>query len=408
LRSRVPDQQRLSRDELADRSGASPAYLDQLIAAGILVPDADGRFSATDPRRVGFVEALTSAGLPIDALGELFRRGSIDLGFIDDPVYEQFAALTDTTFRQLSQRTEIPLEVALAIREAAGSGPAEPGDRVRANELDAVPVLQLMLRQGVPATVVERALRAYGESLRRIAEVQTDWFMADVIRPLLAQGGLAASLTPQISEFSRDLGPQTDQLLLALLHAQQGRSWMRGFFEGFETELSRAGIRVPVARPPAICFLDLSGYTRLTEERGDAAAAELAARLSRLAQGTSARHGGKPVKWLGDGVMFHFPDPGPAVLAALEMVDGARDAELPPAHVGLHAGPVLFQDGDYFGRTVNIAARIADYARRGEVLVSDEVVAAGGAEGVAFDPIGPVELKGLTEAVPLHVARRST
>jgi adenylate cyclase len=76
--------------------------------------------------------------------------------------------------------------------------------------------------------------------------------------------------------------------------------------------------------------------------------------------------------------------------------------------VGIHAGPVLFQEGDYFGRTVNVAARIADYARRGEVLVTDEVVAAGGAEGVAFDPIGPVELKGLTEAVPLHVARRST
>jgi class 3 adenylate cyclase len=58
---------------------------------------------------------------------------------------------------------------------------------------------------------------------------------------------------------------------------------------------------------------------------------------------------------------------------------------------------------------VNVAARIADYARRGEVLVSDEVVAASSdTEGVAFDAIGPVELKGLSEAVPLHVARRSS
>jgi class 3 adenylate cyclase len=68
---------------------------------------------------------------------------------------------------------------------------------------------------------------------------------------------------------------------------------------------------------------------------------------------------------------------------------------------------VLFQEGDYFGRTVNVAARIADYARRGEVLVTDEVVAAG-ADGVTYEPIGPVELKGLTEAIPLHVARRSS
>src|SRR6185503_2678960 len=134
---------------------------------------------------------------------------------------------------------------------------------------------------------------------------------------------------------------------------------------------------------------------------------DLAGRLSRLVNRTSALRGGKPIKWLGDGVMFHFRDPGPGVLAALEMVEGAEEAQLPPAHVGIHAGPVLFQEGDYFGRTVNIAARIADYARRGEVLVTDEVVAAGGADGVTFEPIGPVELKSLSEAIPLHVARRA-
>jgi adenylate cyclase len=103
--------------------------------------------------------------------------------------------------------------------------------------------------------------------------------------------------------------------------------------------------------------------------------------------------------------MFFFRDPGPGVQAALEMVAGAKEAGLPPAHVGLHAGPVLFQEGDYFGRTVNVAARIADYARQGEVLVSDEVVAASQVPAIAFDPIGAVELKGLTEAVSLHVAR---
>jgi adenylate cyclase len=106
--------------------------------------------------------------------------------------------------------------------------------------------------------------------------------------------------------------------------------------------------------------------------------------------------------------MFHFRDPGSGVVAALEMVDGARAAELPPAHVGLHSGPVLFQEGDYFGRTVNVAARIADYARQNEVLVSDEVVAASAnVSGVEFEAIGPVELKGVAEAVSLHVARRA-
>jgi adenylate cyclase len=159
-------------------------------------------------------------------------------------------------------------------------------------------------------------------------------------------------------------------------------------------------------RPPAVCFLDITGYTRLTEERGDAAAADLAARLATLVRQCSQAQGGTPVKWLGDGVMFYFREPEAAVLAALEMVEVVGRQGLPPAHVGIHAGPVIFQDGDYFGRTVNLAARIAEYARPGEVLVSQEVVDAADAAPVSFVEIGAVELKGVPRTLRLHIARR--
>ena len=112
------------------------------------------------------------------------------------------------------------------------------------------------------------------------------------------------------------------------------------------------------------------------------------------------------MKWLGDGVMCHFPDPGPGVAAALDMVDGIADAGLPPAHVGLHSGPIVIQEGDYYGQTVNLAARIADYARPGEVLVSESVMVATMPSGVAFDDIGNVELKGVAGVVHLAAARR--
>ena len=175
---------------------------------------------------------------------------------------------------------------------------------------------------------------------------------------------------------------------------------------GFEDLLTRAGLHERYDRPPAICFFDVTGYSRLTEERGDAAAADVAGRVARLVQRTSAEHGGRTIKWLGDGVMLFFREPGRAALAALDMMDGVERDGLPPAHVGLHAGPVLFQEGDYFGRTVNGAARIADSAQRGQVLVSQEVVDAADVAGVAFDPIGPVELKGLIEPLFLHSLRR--
>jgi adenylate cyclase len=145
----------------------------------------------------------------------------------------------------------------------------------------------------------------------------------------------------------------------------------------------------------------------LTEERGDEAAADLAAKVATLVRRSSQEHGGQAVKWLGDGVMFYFPDPGQAVLAALDMVEGVANHSLPPARVGIQAGPVVFQEGDYFGRTVNVAARIADYARPHEVLVSDAARETCGLDGVEFELIGDVPLKGVSKAVRVHKATRA-
>ena len=113
------------------------------------------------------------------------------------------------------------------------------------------------------------------------------------------------------------------------------------------------------------------------------------------------------MKWLGDGVMFYFPAPDHSVLSSLDMVEGAASHGLPPARVGIHAGPVVFQEGDYFGRTVNIAARIAEYARPGEVVVSQEVVDVTERREVTFTEIGPIELRGVSGTLRLHTARRS-
>jgi adenylate cyclase len=400
------EEARLTADDVARRAGVDAAFVRRLVELGI-VQGGEG-FTPGDVRRIRIVQALDAAHLPLEALAEAMRRRELDLDFVDDPSYDLFSGPSDTTFRQCSEATGIPFEILSTIRESMGSAPPDPDDRMREMELDVVPAIELQLTNGIRPHVVERSLRAYGESLRRIAEIESDWWRTDVIEPVLARGGGVADVGPATAKFANELGPLSARMLVAMYRGNQTISWMKNIFEGFEEALKRAGIYDPADRPPAICFLDLSGYTRLTEERGDAHAADLAGRLAKLVQRTSSQHGGKAIKWLGDGVMFHFMEPGPGVLAALEMVEGAKEAELPPAHVGLHAGPVIFQEGDYFGRTVNVASRIADYARQGEVLVSDEVVAASRVDGIRFDPIGPVELKGLTEAVSLHVARRAT
>ena len=210
------------------------------------------------------------------------------------------------------------------------------------------------------------------------------------------------------TDLADEIRTLSEEAMLAIWHAQQVHAWTSNIIMGIEFGLEQAGIqRRRTDTPPAMCFFDVTGYTRLTQEEGDAAAANLAEQLRRLVQRASVQHGGRAVKWLGDGVMFHFPDPGPGVIAALDMCDGVREAGLPPAHVGLHAGPVVFQEGDYYGQTVNIASRIADFARPGEVLVSKDVVEASEGVSAHFTDIGPVELKGVGGTVHLLAARRN-
>jgi adenylate cyclase len=127
--------------------------------------------------------------------------------------------------------------------------------------------------------------------------------------------------------------------------------WTEHAINHVEEALESSGLQARVPQPPAICFVDLTGYTRLTEERGDEAAAQVAGRLVALVNDISRRRGGRPVRWLGDGGMFYFREPGTAVVAGLDLVERGPAVDLPPAHVGIHTGPVISQDGDVYGRT---------------------------------------------------------
>jgi adenylate cyclase len=400
----------LSRAELAARAGVDVSYVDELIGAKILRPSADDRFTPGDVRRIRLLQSFQEAGLPLDGMAAGFDRGILSLDFVDQAEYERFATLTDETFEQVSERTNVPVSLLALIREATGLGAALPGDRLREDELQVVPFLQIQVQLGFDPVAIERLLRAMGDSTRKIAEAEAEWWRSQVSQPRLEAGQSGEQVGNP--EGSMALSRASTEAMLAIYRAQQAQTWTSNILGGFEYILANAGLYKAPDRAPAICFLDITGYTRLTQERGDAAAAELAERLARLVKRTSTAHGGRPVKWLGDGVMFWFRDPGPGVVAALEMLDGLVAAGLPPAHVGLHSGPVIMQEGDFYGQTVNMASRIAEYARPGEVLVSQAIVDAtdGQADGlaVAFTDIGAVELKGVSGATQLHAARRAT
>jgi adenylate cyclase len=397
----------LSREEVADRAGVDAERVGELIDLGILNPDGDGSLSPGDIRRARLVDGLERAGLPLEALARALAGGDLSFAFFDLPLYERFAQLSGTTFQAMSERDRIPVELLMLIREAIGFAQPRAEDLMRDDELRVVPLIKLQLSIGFDPAVIEQWLRVYGESLRRVAETETAWWRSEIEAPQLASGMNEAEMLEEVANrWGEQIVSLTEQALLEIYHGLQEHAWTENLIEDVENALDRAGLRRRIEQPPAMCFLDLTGYTRLTEERGDEAAAELATHLARLVEQASDRNRGKVVKWAGDGVMLHFREPGSAVLGALEMIDDVARSGLPPAHVGLHAGPVVFQGGDYFGRTVNIASRIAEYARPGEVLVSQEVVEASDLRDVEVTEIGPVELKGVSEPLRIHSVRR--
>jgi class 3 adenylate cyclase len=179
-----------------------------------------------------------------------------------------------------------------------------------------------------------------------------------------------------------------------------------GTVDGFEEYLTARGLASRGERlaPPAVVFTDLSGYTRLTEAHGDEVAAGVAATLQRRAEAVARGHAGRLVKLLGDGAMLHFPDARHAVQAGLALVgDLESDLEL-EARAGVAAGPVIERDRDLFGRTVNLAARIAERAGPGEVVVNEAVVQAVADGNLTFDALGEATLKGFDQSVPLFRA----
>ena len=399
----------LSAAGLADLAGVTEAEVQRLVDLGILVArDGAGPFLAADAQKIRLATACEQAGLPMEGIAAAIQQGRLSFAFLEAAPYRRWAVRSGQTYRQVSQEAGVPLELLGSFLEAIGFARMAPDEPIREDELEIVPLLQLGLATGILDQVWSTRLgRGYAEGLRLLAGVEKDVWRARFMAPLLEAGADQQTARKRAAKLSGDFLPVVDRGLLAAYRRQQELSWIEDLVEEIETALEATGMLGRPERVPAMCFLDLVGYTRLTEEHGDQVAAELAETLAILVNRSSREHGGVPVKWLGDGVMVHYREPAGAVLAALQIVEECPQAGLPPAHVGVAAGPVVIQGGDYFGRTVNLAARIAAYASASRVLVSERVVERTPPQGVTFVEQGQVQLEGIAHPVRLLEARRA-
>jgi adenylate cyclase len=395
---------RISAQELAELVPCGDERVGRLVDLGLLAPGEDGQFPSSDVHVIQLMAAFEEAGIALEDVARGVAGGELSYPlelFMPEPVG------TPETYAGLATALGSTPDLLRRLSRELGLPPSDD-DRVRAEDAE---MLSLILTKLDLADEddLSRFARLYGGSIQRLVTAGIQFFDRAVRERVDTFEHLSMD---QRDQLTYEKGAGFSELAQKLVPWLQRRHRERGVIEYLvgrtESWLEERGITPPQPRrPDAIAFLDLTGYTKLAEEQGDEAAAELASDLASVVQDAAQAHGGRAVKWLGDGVMFHFSNPAGAIRSGLELVRQTEEAMSVPARIGINAGAVIVQEGDYFGRTVNVASRIADYARPHEVLVSEEARLSAGNADVEFELVGDVPLKGVSNPVRLHRATRA-
>jgi adenylate cyclase len=221
-----------------------------------------------------------------------------------------------------------------------------------------------------------------------------------VHEPMIRDAVPELEMAEEMGELAGDILPLAAPLT-EYLHTRYLRFFLEqdvvGHMERGSGEVAAELGRVTVA----LCFIDITGFTRYTEEEGDLEALDLVERFIEAVESTLPPEA-TIVKTIGDEVMVVSPDAASLTEWAVGFLQ--RFPERPQPRVGIHLGEAVYRDGDYFGGQVNLTHRVVSRAQAGEVLVTDRVAdTIFDREGLEFEPIGEVSLKGFPTPTPLFV-----
>jgi adenylate cyclase len=395
----------VSREQLVRRAGVDDDYVHRLHELGALRGGEDA-YEERDVHMAALLHMWERAGLSAPAILSAVGDGTLSLDFLDSPAWQLPEPLS-ITYREFAEERGIPLDLLQGMQEAMGFAAPDPDDPVRRDDEGLAELARVVLDIGASGEGVQRLFRVYADNIRRLAMAEADLYREELEKPWAGSDVDVSDLMARGAEVGRRMAGPVDRTIRAIYERQRQHIWTEYGVRRAEMALERAGLLERAESTPAICFVDMTGFTRLTEEQGDEEAARLATSLAALVNEVSRSHGGRAIRWLGDGGLFYFEDASAAFAAALEMTDRAPSAGLPPTHIGVQAGPVVFRDGDVYGRTVNVASRIADQAGAGEILTSRETVERVGDDELTFKQARSVELKGVAGPVTLYrVLRR--
>jgi len=384
--------------EVAAQAGVTPATLKRWARAGV-IPDADGDsgWSPVATAHARIVARLRARGHGLDEIRKAAEEGRLAYGFVEDlfPSPAQRHSIEEVSKQTGLEPTlirRIWTTIGLPQREAA---------EFSNEDVQALHYVASVLDAGFPLVAFLQLTRVYGQTISQIADAETRLFHIYVHEPLMREGVPGLEMAEEMEHLARDLLPLASPIM-DFIH----RRFLQHFVEqdvvghmevdlgDEDTELGR--VRV------ALAFCDLAGYTRFTEEEGEEEALSFVERFIESVTETLPDDA-RVVKTIGDEVMIVGQD----VQALVDWAVGFQRLfdERPAPRMGVHQGPVIYRDGDYFGRDVNLTSRVVARARGSEVLVTDSVVeAVGESDYLAFEGIGTVKLKGFDEPRTLYRA----
>jgi adenylate cyclase len=386
----------MSLSEAARRVAITPQTLRRWAQDGLVPQARDGRWTRGAVAQARIVARLRERGHSLAEIRAATESGRLAFGFVDElmPAHERTHTLQ-------AAADDTGLEPALIERVfltmGFNSGSVE---RLSDDDLELLRHVAVVLAAGFPLVALLQLVRVYGQALAQMADAEVRLFHLYVHEPLMREGVPGVRMGEEMEELARELLPLASPIMdrvhhrfLAHFVEQDVIGHMEADLEGAPLDLGR--LRV------AIAFADLAGYTRLTEEEGEEEAVDAVERFIEDVEVTLPDDA-RVIKTIGDEVMIVGSDGAGLVDWAVGFQRLVADRR-PLPRIGMHYGPTLYRDGDYYGREVNQAARVAARAAGGDVLVTRPLVELAGPH-LEFERIGEVRLKGFDQATELFVA----
>ena len=388
--------ERISLSEAARRAGVSKKTLARW-ADEKIVPVRKGKWTAQAAAQARVVARMRERGYSLSDLKQAGKEGRLAFGLSENVFADRSETIPIADVAELTGFEEETIERTMIVLGT----PLGQERELTGVDVEALLKMASVVESGLPIEALLQLVRVYAQSVRRIADAEVRLFHLFVHEPMIRDGLGQVEMAEALGEVVQSTSPVAVPLF-EYLHRRYVRYFMEQDVVGHMEDEFGGGEDIGEVRI-TLCFIDLTGFTRFTEEEGDAEAYSVIEQFTDTVEATLPPEA-NVVKTIGDAVMVVSSDASSLTEWSVGFLSLFDDR--PKPRVGIHYGAAVFRDGDYFGGQVNLAHRVVNRALGGEVLVTGPVAQTiEDHPDLELDGIGEVVLKGFPVPTPLYLVR---